>query len=66
LKSFEGNLSVNYIVQQDDKGGERISALMEYSIDICSLFGRFGFLIKQACALVLYPHIKKDFEIGMV
>ncbi|MCY1546896.1 hypothetical protein D9M68_829210 [compost metagenome] len=33
---------------------------MEYSIDICSLFGKVWLSDnKEACALVLYPHIKQ-------
>ena len=38
-QAFEDNRSVNYIVLNDDKRTERIAALMDYSFDMCSLFG---------------------------
>lgn len=38
-RSFENNKSVNYIIIEDDKRIERIRALMDYSIGMCSLFG---------------------------
>lgn len=58
--SFEDNQSVNYIIRQDDKKRERLRALMEYSLDICSLYGEVWLSDdKKACALVLYPHLKK-------
>ncbi|WP_244214271.1 hypothetical protein [Pedobacter jejuensis] len=58
--SFKDNLSVNYIVKQDKKKLKRIEALMDYSFEICHLFGDI-FLSddKKACALVLYPDKKK-------
>lgn len=59
-KSFESNQSVNYIAKQDEKRLKRISALMEYSFEICHSFG--DVLLsddKKACALVLYPDQKK-------
>ncbi|WP_316777978.1 GNAT family N-acetyltransferase [Pedobacter antarcticus] len=60
FKSFKENLSVNYIIRQDNKRLERIRALMGYSIDVCTLFGKVWLSDnKQACALVLYPHVKK-------
>ena len=58
--SFEHNQSVNYIIRQDTKKPERIRALMEYSIEICSLFGEVWLSDdKEACALILFPHEKK-------
>ena len=59
-KSFDTNQSVNYIVKQDEKRVERVSALMDYSFEVCYLFGDV-FLSddKKACALVLYPDKKK-------
>ncbi len=59
-KSFETNQSVNYIVKQDEKRLERIRALMDYSFEVCYLFGDV-FLSddRKACALVLYPDKKK-------
>lgn len=58
--SFEKNLSVNYIVGQDDKRKERIRALMDYSFEICYRFGEVYLSDdRKACALVLYPDKKK-------
>ena len=58
--SFYDNKSVNYIVKQDHKKLQRIKKLMEYSFDLCLMFGRV-FLSdnKEACALVLLPDRKK-------
>ncbi|MBF9252143.1 GNAT family N-acetyltransferase [Pontibacter sp. 172403-2] len=59
-KSFETNQSVNYIVKQDEERIDRIGVLMEYSFDVCYLFGDvFLSNDKKACALVLYPDKKK-------
>ena len=59
-KSFEENLSVNYVIQQDDKKLKRIRLLMEYSIEMCFLFGEIWLSNdKKACALILYPHKKR-------
>ena len=59
-KSFETNQSVNYIVKQDEKRLERIKALMEYSFEVCYLFGDvFISDYNYACALVLYPDKKR-------
>ena len=58
--SFEDNLSVNYIVRQDNKRKASIRALMEYSFDVCWLFGDVWIGDdRKACALVLYPDQKK-------
>lgn len=59
-KSFETNQSVNYIVKQDENRLKRVRALMDYSFEVCYLFGDV-FLSddKKACALVLYPEKKK-------
>lgn len=59
-KSFEDNKSVSYIVKQDKHRKKRIKALMEYSYEICSMFGEV--LISEnesACALLLYPDKKR-------
>ncbi len=59
-KSFINNQSVNFIVRQDNQKLKRINALMEYAFDMCSLFG--DVLLsnnRNACALILYPHLKK-------
>lgn len=59
-KSFDTNQSVNYIVKQDQKRVQRVSALMDYSFEVCYLFGDV-FLSddKKACALITYPDKKK-------
>lgn len=58
--SFDDNQSVNYISKQDKKRKQRIRKLMEYSFEICYLYGEI-FLTedKKACALILYPDKKK-------
>lgn len=58
--SFEDNKSVNYIVKQDNKRNQRMRKLMEYSFDVCYLFGDV-FLSddKKGCALILLPDKKK-------
>lgn len=59
-KSFDTNQSVNYIVKQDKNRVKRVSALMDYSFEVCYLFGDV-FLSddRKACALVTYPEKKK-------
>ncbi|KAA8476870.1 acetyltransferase (GNAT) family protein [Arcticibacter tournemirensis] len=59
-ESFQDNQSVNYIAKRDEKRLKRIEALMDYSFDVCNLFGDV-FLSddNKACALVLYPDKKK-------
>jgi len=58
--SFNDNKSVNYIVKQDNKRKQRLRKLMEYSFDVCSIFGHvFLSADKKACALVLMPDKKK-------
>ena len=57
--SFDNNQSVNYIVKQDIKRKERITSLMDYSFEICYMFGAIYLSDDQkACALVLYPERK--------
>lgn len=58
--SFDDNKSVNYIIKQDVKRKERIRSLMEYSFDVCHLFGKV-FLSddKKGCALIVLPDKKK-------
>ncbi|EHQ25477.1 GNAT family N-acetyltransferase [Mucilaginibacter paludis] len=58
--AFNDNLSVNYIVRQDDKREERIRALMDYSFEVCYRFGEVWLSEdRKACALVLFPHQKR-------
>ncbi len=58
--SFTSNQSVNYIIQQDQQKVTRLKALMEYSFDVCFLYGDI-FLTddKKGCALIVYPDKKK-------
>lgn len=59
-KSFEANQSINYIVRQDEKRLRRIAALMDYSYEMCNLFGDVWLSeYRKACALVMYPHEKR-------
>lgn len=59
-KSFDTNQSVNYIVKQDHKRAQRVRSLMDYSFEVCYLFGDV-FLSddKKGCALITYPDKKK-------
>lgn len=58
--SFDANASVNYIVKQDLKRTDRIRALMDYSFEMCTMFGEvFLSEDEKACALILYPDKKK-------
>lgn len=58
--SFRDNKSVNYIIKQDYKRDQRLKSLIEYSFDVCYLFGDV-FLSddKKGCALVALPDKKK-------
>jgi GNAT superfamily N-acetyltransferase len=59
-KSFNDNQSVNHIIRQDHRKSKRIRALMEYSLEVCSINGEVWLSDdKQACALILYPHEKR-------
>ena len=65
-KSFEDNQSVNYIVKQDSKRAERIKALMDYSFEVCFMFGEVYLSDDQkGCALILYPD-QKSFSIKSI
>ena len=59
-ESFDQNKSVNYVVKQDGKRKQRIRQLMDYSFEICFLFGQI-FLTedKKGCVLTLFPDKKK-------
>ena len=59
-KSFEDNMSVNYIVRRDKIRSQRIRKLMEYSFEVCFRFGKV-FLSddKKGCALIIFPDKKK-------
>ena len=59
-QSFESNQSVNYIAKQDGIRLIRVNALMDYSFEMCYLFGSvFMSDDKSACARILYPDKKK-------
>ncbi len=59
-KSFDQNLSVNYVVKQDHKRVERIKILSDYSFFMCFNFGEILLSEdKKSCALILYPKKKK-------
>lgn len=61
--AFENNQSVNYIVKQDDQRLSRIKALMDYSFEICYMYGAVYLSDDmKACALILFPD-KKSFSI---
>jgi len=59
-KSFDTNASVNYIIKQGNKRIKRIRALMDYSFEVCNLFGDvFINADGNACALIVYPDARK-------
>ncbi|HNP24868.1 MAG TPA: GNAT family N-acetyltransferase [Bacteroidia bacterium] len=59
-KSFDTNQSVNYILKQDAKRIKRITALMDYSFEVCFVSGEVILSDdKKGCALVTYPDKKK-------
>ncbi|WP_276501800.1 hypothetical protein [Terrimonas pollutisoli] len=58
--SFDDNKGVNYIIPQDKRRKQRIRKLMEYSFDICHLYGKVFLADDQhGCALVLFPDKKR-------
>jgi len=60
IESFKSNLSVNYIAGDSHGKSKRIRALMEYSFEICQLFGDVYISDDgYGCALILYPDRKK-------
>lgn len=58
--SFADNKSVNYIIKQDSRRMERIRNLMDYSFEVCYMFGDV-FLSdnRKGCALIVKPEKKK-------
>ncbi|QNL52318.1 GNAT family N-acetyltransferase [Olivibacter sp. SDN3] len=61
LQSFRNNKSVHYIVKQDEQLNKRLRYLMSYSFDLCFHFGKVLLSDrKDACALITYPHRKKN------
>lgn len=60
VDSFYENASVNYIIKQDTRKEQRIKGLMNYSFDVCYLFGEiFHSEDKKGCALILFPEKRK-------
>src|SRR5688572_10494598 len=60
VKSFHDNNSVNHVVKQGRHKEKRMKALMEYSFDLCLLFGEIWISDGDTgCALMLYPREKK-------
>lgn len=60
IESFKSNLSVNYIAGASNGKSKRIKALMEYSFEICQLFGNVYISDDgYGCALILYPDRKQ-------
>src|ERR1700743_585011 len=58
--SFSQNQSINFIIKQDEKRIERVKAIMDYSFEICFLFGEVYLSDdKKGCALILNPDKKK-------
>jgi len=59
-KSFENNQSVNYIANPRKKSSNGIRYLMNYSFEVCHLFGDIYLSDdRHAVALILYPETKK-------
>ena len=59
-RSFDTNRSVNYVTKQDKNRLIRIRNLMEYSFEICSLFGEIYLSEdRNGCVLLLIPDRKK-------
>lgn len=60
-KAFSQNKSVDYIISSYGNREKRIKSLMEYSFDVCKLFGKvYVSEDKNACALVFYSDQKKN------
>lgn len=60
VNSFKDNRSINYIIKKDCDSVKRIKRLMEYSFDVCNLYGNiFLTADKKGCALLILPDKKK-------
>ncbi|MNJ87504.1 hypothetical protein D3C87_50240 [compost metagenome] len=58
--SFSTNPSVNYIISGTGRRSERITALMDYSFDLCMRFGEIWLSDdRRGCALLLFPQDKR-------
>lgn len=59
-QAFKNNKSVKFIVGAGLTSKKRIDALMDYSFELCSLFGEIWLSDdRRGCALILYPHLKR-------
>jgi ribosomal protein S18 acetylase RimI-like enzyme len=59
-KSFNDNLSVNYVIKQDRHREQRVKKLMAYSFNMCKRFGRVVLSEnRKACALIMFPDKKR-------
>ena len=58
--AFLENASINYLIPDDGDRSKRIRNLIDYSFELCLLFGR-AFLANDGtgCALVLFPERKR-------
>lgn len=60
VSSFSDNPSVNYIISGDRRRPQRITALMDYSFELCMRFGEVWLSDdRRGCALVLFPQNKR-------
>ena len=65
-KSFDTNKSVNYVIIQDNKRERRIHKLMDYSFELCWMFGEIYLTPdKKGVVLILLPHKKKTTLYGI-
>ena len=59
-EAFADNLSVNYVIKQDQHRSDRIRRLMQYAVETCRHFGEIWLSADQrACALTMLPYRKK-------
>ncbi|HEV7231181.1 MAG TPA: GNAT family N-acetyltransferase [Bacteroidia bacterium] len=59
-QSFDKNKSVNFVIKPSVNRKPGIRALMQYSLEICDMFGQIYLNSEQdACALVLFPEKKR-------
>lgn len=59
-RSFEDNMSVNYLIPQGTGKIRRIRELIAYSFEMCRLWGKVVISEnRKACALVIFPDRKR-------
>ncbi|WP_373512206.1 GNAT family N-acetyltransferase [Persicitalea sp.] len=60
FRSFEDNMSVNYLIPHDSKRTLRLRELIAYSLEMCRLWGKVVISEnRKACALVIFPDRKR-------